>query len=205
MDNELLYLRPNIQVEPLFDHWYAWSYLIPPATAARNLTERHLKIMDSYINAPLVHANAVKNPKLLGGPFIDYGGKRVNEISSLRDNTKRQRPHLLALSEAIASLEELLRTQARGFSLQPLYEKVPDALKGYVELVYDLNNRPSLRLLEPLLYRSRYYDRSAQSLMLSVLTGDDRPFVLSTPRLESDRCSTCARLSTRKRSTICSA
>jgi hypothetical protein len=71
MVNDLLYLRPNIQLEPLFDHWYAWSYLIPPASAARYLTERHLKIMNSYISAPQVHANAVKNPKLLGGPFID--------------------------------------------------------------------------------------------------------------------------------------
>src|SRR5262249_31068754 len=34
--------------------------------------------------------------------------------------------------------------------------------------------------------KSHYYDRSAQSLMLSVLTDDNRPFVLSTPRLESD-------------------
>jgi L-ascorbate metabolism protein UlaG (beta-lactamase superfamily) len=35
--------------------------------------------------------------------------------------------------------------------------------------------------------RSRYYDRSAQSLMLSLTTGDDRPFVLSTPRLDDER------------------
>jgi len=186
MTNDLLYLRPNIQVEPLFDYWYAWSHLIPPATAARNLTERHFRIMDSYINAPQVHANAVKNPKLLGGPFVDYGGKRVDEIRNLRDQTKRMRPHLIELSDAIASLDEILRTQAKGFSLQPLYKTVPDILKGYVELVYDLNHNPSFRIIEPLLYRSRYYDRSAQSLMLSVLTGDDRPFVLSTPRLESD-------------------
>jgi L-ascorbate metabolism protein UlaG (beta-lactamase superfamily) len=186
MNNDLLYLRPNIQVEPLFDYWYAWSHLIPPATAARNLTERHFKIMDSYINAPQVHANAVKNPKLLGGPFMDYGGKRVDEVRNLRDQTKRLRPHLIELSNAIASLDETLRTHAKGFSLQPLYQLVPDILKGYVELVYDLNHNPSFRIIEPLLYRSRYYDRSAQSLMLSVLTGDDRPFVLSTPRLESD-------------------
>src|SRR5262245_852530 len=186
MNNNMLYLRPNIQVEPLFDYWYAWSHLIPPATAARNLTERHLKIMDSYISAPQVHANAVKNPKLLGGPFVDYGGKRVDEIRNLREQTKRARPHLIELSNAIASLDEILRTQAKGFSLQPLYQAVPDVLKGYVELVYDLNHNPSFRIIEPLLYRSHYYDRSAQSLMLSVLTGDDRPFVLSTPRLESD-------------------
>jgi L-ascorbate metabolism protein UlaG (beta-lactamase superfamily) len=186
MSNDLLYLRPNIQVEPLFDSWYAWSHLIPPATAARNMTERHFKIMDSYINAPQVHANAVKNPKLLGGPFMDFGGKRVDEIRSLREQTKRMRPHLIELSDAISTLDDTLRSQAKGFSLQPLYRMVPDILKGYVELVYDLNHNPSFRILEPLLYESRYYDRSAQSLMLSVLTGDDRPFVLSTPRLESD-------------------
>jgi L-ascorbate metabolism protein UlaG (beta-lactamase superfamily) len=184
--NDLLYLRPDIKVEPLFDNWYAWSHLIPPATAARNVTERHLKIMDSYINAPQVHANAVKNPKLLGGPFIDYGGKRIDEIKALRDETKRRRPHLLDLSRAIASLEDLLRTRAKGFSLQPLYNEIPDIMKGYVELSYDLNNNPNYRLIEPLLYKSRYYDPSAQSLMLSAITGDDRPFVLSTPRLESD-------------------
>jgi L-ascorbate metabolism protein UlaG (beta-lactamase superfamily) len=186
MKNDLLYLRSNVQVEPLFDQWYAWSHLIPPATAARTLTDRHLKIMDSYINAPQVHANAVKNPKLLGGPFIDYGGKRVEEIKALREQTKRKRGHLIELSAAIASLEELLRTQARGFSLQPLYAKVPDPLRGYVELTYDLNNHASYRIIEPLLYDSRYYDRGAQSLMLSLITGDDRPFVLSTPRLTSD-------------------
>jgi hypothetical protein len=89
MKNERLYLRPNIQAEPLVDQWYAWSNLIPPATAARNLTERHLKIMDSYIKAPQIHANAVKNPKLLGGPFIDYNGERVDEIRSLVERTKR--------------------------------------------------------------------------------------------------------------------
>jgi hypothetical protein len=83
MNQEMLYLCANIRVEPLFDSWYAWSHLIPPATAARNVTERHLKIMESYINAPQAHANAVKNPKLLGEPFIDYDGKRVDEVKRL--------------------------------------------------------------------------------------------------------------------------
>ena len=186
MNKEMLYLRPDIQVEPLFDQWYAWSHLVSPATAARNVTERHLRILDSYINAPQVHANAVKNPKLLGGPFVDYAGKRVDEITILRDRTKRERSHLIELSAAIGSLDEMLRTQAKGFSLLPLYDRVPEILKGYVELMYDLNNNPSFRILEALLYKSRYYDPSAQSLMLSLSTGDHRPFVFSTPRLESD-------------------
>jgi L-ascorbate metabolism protein UlaG (beta-lactamase superfamily) len=184
--NEPLYLRPNIQVEPLIDGWYAWPHLIPPATAARNITERHMKIMDSYINMPQVHANAVKNPKMLGGPFIDYEGKRVDEIRALRDDIKRKRAHLFELSAALEELDNTLRESAKGYSLLPLYEKIPAILRGYVELVYDLNNHPSFRLIEPLLYRSRYYDRSQQSVRLSKISSDDRPFVLSTPRLESD-------------------
>jgi L-ascorbate metabolism protein UlaG (beta-lactamase superfamily) len=185
LNGDLLYLRPNVQIEPLIDYWYAWAYLIPPATAARNITERHLKIMDSYLAAPQIHANAVKNPKMLGGPFIDYGGKRVEEIRALRDLIKNKRSHLLELSQALHSLDELLRTSAKGFSLQLLYPQIPDSLRGFVELTYDLNNQASFRLIEPLLYRSRFYDRSQQSLTLSTITQDDRPFVLSTPRLPS--------------------
>jgi L-ascorbate metabolism protein UlaG (beta-lactamase superfamily) len=123
---------------------------------------------------------------MLGGPFIDYAGGRVNEIKSLRDKTIQHRSHLLELSRALGELDVFLRTKANGYSLQPLYPEIPEILRGYVELTYDLNNHPSFKLLEVLLYRSKYYDRSAQSLMLSRTTGDDRPFVLSTPRLESD-------------------
>src|SRR2546428_8619208 len=116
-------------LEPLIDQWDAWAHLIPPATAARNLTHRHFKIMDSYISAPQVHAAAVKNPKLLGGPFMDYGGQRVPEIRTLKARTAKERHYLLELSEALAQLDELLRTSARGFSLQPLYASVPAILR----------------------------------------------------------------------------
>src|SRR5207247_2129708 len=105
---------------------------------------------------------------------------------ALRDRIKSQRRHLVQLSQALGELDAVLRDSARGYSLQPLYLKVPDILRGYVELVYDLNHHPSFRIIEPLLYKSRYYDRSQQSLMLSVIAQDDRPFVLSTPRLEAD-------------------
>ena len=186
MQSERLYLKPDAGVEPLFANWYVWPHLIPPGTAARNVTERHLKIMDSYINAPMVHANAVKNPKMLGGPFIDYEGRRVDEIKALRKQTIERQGQLIQLSAAIAELEEMLRASAKGFSLEPLYACVPDMLRGLVELGYDLNNHPSFRFIEPLMYRSRFYDKSAQSLMLSLTKGDDRPFVLSTPRLDSD-------------------
>jgi L-ascorbate metabolism protein UlaG (beta-lactamase superfamily) len=182
---EFTYLRPNIKVEPLIDQWYAWPHLIPPATAARNLTERHLKIMESYVVAPHVHAAATKSPKMRGGPFIDYGGEQVDAIRNLCANTKRSRTKLIELSEALNQLDALLKAEAKGFCLQSLYEKIPKPLKGYIELFYDLNNNPGFRLIEPLLYRSSYYDAGAQTLTLSEIKGDDRPFILSTPRLHS--------------------
>jgi len=185
MADDRLYLRQDIQVEPLVDSWYAWAHLIPPATTARNITHRHFKIMDSYLNAPQVHANAVSNPKMLGGPFIDHRRDRSAEIKELRDRTRQARAASFELSAAMEQLDEMLRTVPDGHSLHPLYAQVPEPLQGFVELVYDLRDNASFRLIEPLLYRSRYYDTSGQSLMLSVTTGDSRPFVLSTPRLDS--------------------
>jgi L-ascorbate metabolism protein UlaG (beta-lactamase superfamily) len=185
LTEENLYLRQNVQVEPLVERWYAWSHLISPATAAMNVVDRHLSIMESYAKNPSVHATAVKNPAMLGGPFIDYNGGRVDEIKALIAQTRKEQAPLVAFSAAIKELDQLLRNEAKGFSLEPLYPKVPEILRGYVELVYDLNNNPSFRVIEPLLYESPLYDPSRQSLMLSLITSDDRPFILSTPRLTS--------------------
>lgn len=183
MSDELCYLRRDVQVEPLIDRWYAWSHLIPPATAARNLTDRHLKIMESYIDAPEVHAQAAKSAHLLGGPFVDYQRPRVDEVRELRERTRRSRAPLIELSNALSQLDALLKS-AGGMSLHPLYPKVPELLRGYVELFYTEDHHPTFRIVEPLLYRSQYYDANMQTLMLSISSGDDRPFVLSTPRLD---------------------
>ncbi len=179
------FLMANIQVEPLVDQWYAWSHLIPPATAARNLSNRYLKIMESYIAAPELHSQAVKNPRLLGGPFIDYPEPRVAEIKALLERTRAARQPLLALSNAIAEMDDVLKL-ASGLSVEPIYGRIPDALRGYVEVVYDLRNNPVYRLIEPLFYASPYYEESSQSVMLSLTAGDNRAFAFSTPRLEDE-------------------
>ena len=97
-----------------------------------NIVDRHLKIMQSYVQAPQVHAAAVKNPAMLGGPFIDYDGQRVDEIKALMDKTKQDQGQMIAFSGAIKQLDQMLRVEAKGFSLEPLYAKVPEILKGYV-------------------------------------------------------------------------
>src|SRR6202035_3730219 len=92
------YLKTNVVAEPLVDSWYAWAHLIPPATLSRNITERHLKIMESYIESPETHEAAVKDPRLLGGPFMDLQSRQVQAVEGLRDRTLRERGHLLTLS-----------------------------------------------------------------------------------------------------------
>ena len=183
MTETRFYLKSNVQVEPLFNQWYAWSYLVAPHSAAANIANLHVKIMKSYIAAPQIHANAVKNPALLGGPFIDYEAGRVDEIKALLATTVKEQAHMIEFAESVALLNERLLNVARGFSLEPLYAEVPDNLKGYVELVYDLNNNPSIRFIEGLLYKSKYYCPESQSISLSLINKDSRPFALSTPRL----------------------
>lgn len=184
MKSANVYLKPNVVIEPLVDQWYAWSHLISPATAAMNIAGRHLKIMDSYVQAPHIHAAAVRNPKMLGGPFIDYKGARVDEIKALRNKTANNRQQMIEFAEAVKALDKMLKETAKGYSLEPLYEKVPEVLKGYVELVYDLNNNASFRFFEALLYNSEFYDPGAQSISMWITDDDERPFVLSTPRLD---------------------
>lgn len=182
-DETLVYLKPNVVMEPLIERWYAWSHIISPLTAAMNIVKRHLEIMNSYIELPETHEAAVRDPKMLGGPFMDYKQNRVEEVQQLLNDTlKRQQP-LIKLSTAVWKLDQMMKKEARGYSLEKLYEKVPDILKGYVELVYDLNNNPSYRIYEQLLYKSSYYDKSTQSIALWVTNNDSRPFCLSTPRL----------------------
>lgn len=185
MTKQLSYLKPNVVIEPLVDRWYAWTHLISPATAAMNVVGRHLKIMNSYIKSPQMHAAAVANPKMLGGPFMDYKGRRIDEVKQLKEEIISKQSNAIALAEAITALDKLLKEHSKGYSLEALYDKVPEILKGYVELVYDLNNNPSYVLYETLLYKSEFYSKGSQSIALWITENDERPFCLSTPQLDA--------------------
>ncbi len=184
MKDKNMYAKPNLVIEPLYDRWYAWAHLISPATAAMNVVGRHLKIMNSYIQSPQIHAAAVLNPKMLGGPFMDYKRSRVEDVKKLKNETVLKQDDLIRFAEAVFQLDNMLRAYAKGYSLEDLYPKVPDILKGYVELVYDLNNNPSFRFFESLLYKSEFYKKSSQSIALWETNNDERPFCLSTARLD---------------------
>jgi L-ascorbate metabolism protein UlaG (beta-lactamase superfamily) len=186
MATQLYYLKQNVIVEPLINRWYAWSYLISPASAAMLIANSHLKMMQSFVSTPQMHVSALKNPAMRGGPFLNYGPDKVGAIKTLIDETITEQVLLLELADAIQKFSDLLMTEANGYSLEALYQRVPEPLKGYVELVYDLNNFPSIRFIEALLYASPYFKQSSQSLCLSLSQSDERPFALSTPQINTD-------------------
>ena len=113
-----MFLKPNVVVEPLYNQWYAWSNLIALATAAMYIANSHLKIMQSFVSAPQVHIAALKNPAMIGGPFISYGANRVGEIKSLMEQTIKNQSHILEFADAVKNLDKVLATEADGNSLE---------------------------------------------------------------------------------------
>ncbi|MES2894105.1 MAG: MBL fold metallo-hydrolase [Bacteroidota bacterium] len=183
MNTTRMYLKPNVVLEPLVDKWYAWSHLISPATAAMNIVNRHLTIIESYLAAPQIHAEAVLNPKMRGGPFMDFGGGRLEEITALEQESFKKQEKVIQFAKAVKELDKMLMAEAKGYGLETLYPKVPELLKGYVELYYDRNNNAGFRFFESLLYKSEFYNRDSQSISMWITNNDERPFCLSTPRL----------------------
>src|SRR5262249_57674764 len=124
-------LKAKVLLEPRVDGWHAGAHLTPPATAARNLSHRHLRIMDSYISSPESHAAAVRNPAMLGGPFMDFSGRnRAEEVAALGETMRSERTDLLSLSQALADLNCMLESRAKGFSLERLYAEIPAPLQA---------------------------------------------------------------------------
>lgn len=176
-------LKSNILAEPLVDQWYAQPLLISPLTASLLILNKHFAIMNSYVDDPAAHEAALEWPEMRGGPFIDYPERKVEFIELLISQTKEKRHKNLELAKAIKELAYLLEKEANGYSLVPLYEKLPSALKGYVELGYDSMNQPNFRFFEALIYQSDYNLENGQATLISEIFNDARPFSLSTPRL----------------------
>lgn len=185
MSEETRFLRPDAIVEPLVDGFYAWVHTVAPVQAAMNLANTQIPLLESYLRSPQVHFSASRDPKLRGGLFVGIEDSRSDEIRDLLASIRRDRSDMLNFAAAVAEAEELVRTSATGFDLTPLYPKLPSALSGLVELAYDTSNQPAVRYLEPLVYESSAYTEDRQSVQLSLETGIERPFILSTPRLSS--------------------
>lgn len=181
-----VYLKSNVQVEPLICNWYAWHHIIPPTLTALNIVERYIPIMESYIASPEAHQAAIKDPALRGGPFIDLVGDRSEDVKKLLIEMKEEGKSVFEFVNAIRELDALLKEKAEGYTMEELYPEIPEILKGYVELYYDRHHRPDFRFYESLLYKSPFFLKNMQSVRLSLIKRDsERPFIFSTPRLPS--------------------
>jgi L-ascorbate metabolism protein UlaG (beta-lactamase superfamily) len=180
---ETFRLADSTTVEPLINNWAVWSDVISPAPYSMHLQHYQIKTLSSYLSNPEIHLKACRNPKLAGGPFVDIPAARAGEVQQLLDSMKSQIANL-ELARAITEVYDQLSREAKGQSLEPFYEKLPESLRGYTELLYDYYNHPILRLMEGLLYESPYYNRHLQSLRIFQTARDDsRRFFVSTPHL----------------------
>ncbi len=183
MNEATHYLAPDVLVEPLIDRWLAWAYLLSPATRALYVTGSHLKLLRAFATTPQMHVNALKNPAMRGGPYVDLPISAAPAVKELFEKTTASTGHLAEFAEALKGVERLLAEEAKGYSLEALYKRVPNPARGFVELVYDLYDNPSARIIEGLMFESRYHEPARQSLRLTRSDPDHRPLGLTTPRL----------------------
>ena len=182
---EDLFLAPAVKIEPLVMRWYAWPHLIAPAQHAMNLAFRHMALMTSFVLSPSGHIASAQDPELTGGPFVALGAADVPAVKQLLQQTGATCADRLELAKGIKAAQKLLEDSARGFSLNELYARLPERLRGLMEIAYDISHRPSFRLLEELLYE-QFNTRPLQEIRLCRTPESRRPFFMSTPRIDSD-------------------
>lgn len=182
-DEDSVYLRPEVKLELLAFRWYAWPHLIAPLTHAMNLAHRQVPILRSFLANPAVHVQAAAKPALLGGPFIDLPPTETPAVQSMLEFIQQDGANLLALAKAFKDFDRLIQEGGKGFSLDEFYERLPDFLRGCVELAYDLNHHPRVRVIERLLYEQQLNDPTGREVGLSLVPDRERKFFLTNPRI----------------------
>jgi L-ascorbate metabolism protein UlaG (beta-lactamase superfamily) len=184
---DLYWLSESAIFEPLINKWVAWPDMIAPATYSLHMKQYQIDMLSSYLSDPDIHFQTRQNPQFLTGPFINVPPERAGEVRELLNTTIRTQADNLELARAMVEFQEYLSKEAAGQSLESYYSKAPEALRGYIELLYDYYNHPIVRFIESLLYESPYYKKSLQTLRLLRHTRDEsRPYFLNTPRLPGD-------------------
>jgi L-ascorbate metabolism protein UlaG (beta-lactamase superfamily) len=186
-DNTLYRLADSTAVEALIDYWVAWPHTFSPVPYSLHMMNYQKKNLASYLQNPEIHLKSSANPKLLGGPFVNVPTDRVTDIAQMLARMENDYADSLQMAQDLIAFQNLLDREAVGQSLEAYYEQLPQSLRGYVELLYDYNNRPIVRCIESLLYKSPHYKKHAQSFRLFTQTHDRaRAYYMSTPRLPDD-------------------
>ncbi|WP_024297850.1 MBL fold metallo-hydrolase [Methylomicrobium lacus] len=185
--NTLYRLADSTAAEALVDDWVAWPHTFAPVPSSLHRLNYQKKNLTSYLQNPQIHVKSSANPKLLGGSFVNVPADRVEEVAQMLTRIETEHADSLQMAKDLLDFQNLLDQEAAGQSLEPYYRQLPESLRGYVELLYDYNNRPIVRCIESLFYKSRHYKKHLQSLRLFTQTHDRaRAYYMSTPRLPDD-------------------
>ncbi|MDY1550017.1 MBL fold metallo-hydrolase [Luteibacter sahnii] len=184
MSEKLMYLRPEVKIEPLVGRWHAWPHLVSPVQLALHVAYRLLPLLKSFVGSPAAHVTANQDPKMYGGPFVGLRDEDVDAAKALIAKLEVDAAPLIALAADLRQLVAMLDEEASGYSLDAFYARLPESLRGLVELVYDLNHRADFRLFEELLY-DEDMTRSLQEIWIHTTPESERDFFMSTPRLDN--------------------
>ena len=185
-DDDLVVADARLVLEPLIGHYPAWLQLVSPVPSALRLAKTQLPTLRSFLEEPAAHASGAGHPATRGGPFVDCPEEDLPLMEQLTRELSAQ-TELIDLANQVGELDLVVESGVDGSDLHQLYERVPEKLRGYVELLYDSHHRPRVRYREALLYKSPWSTRTRESVYLTLAEGDDRPFIISTPRLSTKR------------------
>ena len=177
------YLKSDVKMELLTGRWFAWPHLVAPVQHAMNIAFRHVPLMQSFVANPQVHIAAASDAALLGGPFLDLPASAVPEVKALLQATTTQFAELIKFARDFKAFDQSLQDGADGFCLSGFYDRLPELLAGVTELSYDLNNNPTLRVIEEIVYNYHLDNWSAQEICLSQTMDAKRKFFMTTPRV----------------------
>ena len=183
--NTKVYLRPDVKMEPLVGGWYAWGHLLTPLQQALNVAFRQIPMLKSFLANPAIHEAAVRDPMMLGGPFVEIPASEAKAVSSFLDKMLAGSSNLLALAHEWHAFEKSLRESATGFSLESLYSRMPKMLRGFTELSYDVCSNPGIGIVEDLSYGVLSDYMLPESASFFRAPDKERKFFLNTPRIDS--------------------
>jgi len=183
--SEQVYLSSITKMEPLCGRWYAWGHLVSPVQQALNVAFRHTPSFQSFVANAAIHEASSKNPKMLGGSFMELTKGDLPAIKVLFQETQSKLGHLSRFAEDLVGLDRKLQGET-GFSLDHVYDDLATSLAGMVEVSYDINQHPSMRVLEELAYENGLDTASSQEISFARIKDEQRNFFLNTPRLATD-------------------
>jgi L-ascorbate metabolism protein UlaG (beta-lactamase superfamily) len=181
----LIWLRPDVWVEPTVRSWYAWSHVLAPATSAMYLEYSHLPLLASYCESPELHYDTARDRDLGGGRFCEVAPHHRPAVEELLERTEADHAAARDLARALVAARGPIAA-ATGAPVDDVARGLPACLQGRTRVVYDLLHRADLRVDERLLYRSGTRSSDDEALVLGRSHDDRRPFVMSTPRLAVD-------------------